>query len=169
MFTGFFFALKRYRVPISVTEWLCLMEALSLGFAKSNLTTFYYLARSVLVKSETYFDQYDQAFQYYFQGIDTPPEVTKDVLDWLTDPRNELNLTPEEIEQLKRLSMEELLEEFEKRLQEQTERHDGGSHWIGTGGTSPFGHSGANPGRDTGGGFRRRPVGDQNRVRNAVF
>ena len=145
MFTGFFFTLKKYKVPVSITEWLCLMDALDLGFAHSSLTDYYYLARSILVKSETHFDQYDQAFQDYFQGIETPVEIAEEILQWLQDPLNDLRLTPEELAQLRRMSLEELLKEFERRLQEQTERHDGGNRWIGTGGTSPFGHSGANP------------------------
>lgn len=145
MFTGFFFTLRKYKVPVSITEWLCLMAALERGFAHSNLTDFYYLARSILVKSETHFDQYDQAFQDFFHGIETPVEITEELMEWLKDPRNDLNLTPEELEELRRMSLDELLEEFERRLREQTERHDGGDHWIGTGGTSPFGHSGANP------------------------
>lgn len=120
------------------------MEALSKNCV-DNLNDFYYLARSILVKSETYFDQYDQAFQEYFNGIAPTPKITEELLNWLNNPRNRRELSPEEIAQLQKMDLEELLEEFEKRLQEQKERHDGGNYWIGTGGTSPFGHSGYNP------------------------
>jgi uncharacterized protein with von Willebrand factor type A (vWA) domain len=170
MFTAFFFALRKYKVPVSLTEWLCLMDALDQGFAYSNLTDFYYLGRAILVKSETHFDQYDQAFQDFFHGIETPVDITEEILEWLKDPRNELQLTPEELEQLRRMSLDELLEEFERRLQEQTERHDGGSHWIGTGGTSPFGRSGANPAGirlgGSGGGRSALKVASERRFRN---
>jgi uncharacterized protein with von Willebrand factor type A (vWA) domain len=145
MFTGFFYTLKRKKVPVSITEWLCLMDALSKGFARSNLTDFYYLARSILVKSEAHFDAFDLAFQEYFQGIKTPDEITDEVLNWLKDPKNLIELTPEEIAQLRRMDLEELIREFEERLRKQKERHDGGDYWIGTGGSSPFGNSGFHP------------------------
>ncbi len=170
MFIGFFFTLRKYKVPVSITEWLCLMEALEKDFAHSSLTDFYYLARAVLVKSEAHFDQYDQAFQDYFHGIETPPEVTEEILEWLQDPRNELRLTPEELDELRRMSLDELLEEFERRLREQTERHDGGHYWIGTGGTSPFGHSGSHPSGirigGQGGGRSALKVAAERRFRN---
>lgn len=144
MFTPFFFTLKDKKVPVSITEWMVLMEALSKNCA-SNMNDFYYLARSILIKSETHFDQYDVAFQEYFNGIAPPLEVTQDLISWLTDPKNRPHLTPEQIAAIQKMSLEELLKEFEKRLREQKERHDGGSYWVGTGGTSPFGHSGYNP------------------------
>ena len=160
MFTRFYYTLKSNHVPVSVTEWMILMEALSKGCI-NNLNDFYYLARAILVKSETHFDQYDVAFQEYFNGITPPLEVTEDLLNWLTDPRNGPQLTPEQIAAIKKMDIDELLKEFEKRLQEQKERHDGGSHWIGTGGTSPFGNSGYNPQ-----GIR---VGGHGGMRSAVF
>ena len=120
------------------------MEALSKGCV-SNLNDFYYLARAILVKSETHFDQYDIAFQQYFRGIAPPLELTEELLSWLTNPKNRTQLTPEQIAAMTKMDLKQLLEEFEKRLKEQKERHDGGSYWIGTGGTSPFGNSGYNP------------------------
>ncbi|MBN1375591.1 MAG: VWA domain-containing protein [Dehalococcoidia bacterium] len=144
MFTPFFYALKNKKVPVSITEWMILMEALEKGLV-DNLNDFYYLARAVLVKSETHFDQYDIAFQEYFNGIAPPLDITEELLQWLTDPQNRPNLTPEQIAALQKLNLEELIREYEKRLQEQKEQHDGGNRWIGTGGTSPFGHSGVNP------------------------
>ncbi len=137
--------LRRHKVPVSVTEWLTLMEALDEGYALSSLNVFYHLARALLVKSETYYDQYDQAFGACFRGSETSEDLTVKVLDWLKDPLNRLLLDPEELARLRRYDLEELRQLFEKRLQEQTERHDGGGRWIGTGGTSPFGHSGAHP------------------------
>lgn len=144
MFTPFFYTLKDKKVPVSITEWMILMEALSKGCV-NNMNDFYYLARSILVKSETHFDQYDVAFQEYFNGIAPPLDVTEELIAWLTDPKNRPQLTPEEIAAIQKMDLEELLKEFEKRLKEQKERHDGGDYWIGTGGTSPFGNSGYNP------------------------
>jgi uncharacterized protein len=144
MFTPFFYTLKDKKVPVSVTEWMILMEALAKGCV-GNMSDFYYLARSILVKSETHFDQYDVAFQEYFNGIAPPLDVTEELITWLTDPKNRPQLTPEEIAAIQKMDLEELLKEFEKRLKEQKERHDGGNYWVGTGGTSPFGNSGYNP------------------------
>ena len=144
MFTPFFYKLKEKKVPVSLTEWMILMEALS-KHCINNINDFYYITRAILVKSETHFDQYDLAFQEYFEGITPPLEVTEDLLSWLMDPKNRPELTPEQLALLKKMDLEELLREFEKRLREQKERHDGGDQWIGTGGTSPFGHSGYNP------------------------
>jgi hypothetical protein len=144
MFTPFFYKLKERKVPTSINEWMVLMEALDKGLIH-NMSDFYYLARAILVKSETHFDQYDVAFQEYFNGIAPPLEFTEELMAWLTDPKNRPELTPDEISALKKMDLEELLKEYEKRLKEQKERHDGGDYWIGTGGTSPFGHSGRNP------------------------
>ena len=86
MFTDFFFLLRAYGVPVTVTEWLALMRALALGLAPAGLDQFYGVARSILVKSEAYFDQYDQAFAAAFEGIDTPPQIEDEVWQWLADP-----------------------------------------------------------------------------------
>lgn len=129
---------------MSITEWMILMEALSRGYI-TNLDDFYYLARAILVKSEAYYDQYDVAFQEYFKGIESPQEITEQILDWLKDPINRMVLGEEEKALFDNMDLDELLREFEKRLKEQTEQHDGGGHWIGRGGTSPFGHSGYHP------------------------
>ncbi|MCL5959236.1 MAG: VWA domain-containing protein [Chloroflexi bacterium] len=145
MFVDFFFTLRKHKVPVSLLEWMTLMEALDRGYAFSSLTNFYHLARSILVKSETHYDAYDVAFKEYFEGIETPEEISDQVLDWLNDPVRRLELSPEQLARLDRMSFEELLKTLEERLREQKERHDGGSKWIGTGGTSPFGHSGRNP------------------------
>lgn len=144
MFIDFFYILKKRRVPVSITEWMILMEALSRGYI-TNLDDFYYLARAILVKSEAYYDQYDVAFQEYFKGIESPQEITEQILDWLKDPINRMVLSEEEKALFDSMDFDEVLREFEKRLREQTEQHDGGGHWIGRGGTSPFGHSGYHP------------------------
>jgi len=160
MFIQFFYTLRKYKVPVSITEWMVLTEALNQGFAWSSLNEFYYLARSVLVKSETFYDQYDQAFQEYFRGIETPEAIRDEVLEWLKNPLNQLPLSAEELAEIEHMDLDELMRLFEQRLREQTEAHHGGNKWIGTGGTSPFGHSGYHPG-----GIR---VGGESRNRSAV-
>ena len=164
MFTDFFFLLRLYGVPVTVTEWLALMHALALGLAPAGLDQFYAVARSILVKSEAYFDQYDQAFAALFEGIDTPPQIEDEVWDWLADPLRMPGLSDEERRllavTLEGLDLEALERMFRERLAEQSEAHHGGNHWVGTGGTSPFGHSGHHPG-----GIR---VGGQSRRRSAV-
>ena len=144
MFTDFFYTLREKKVPVSITEWMTLMEALSRGYI-SNLDEFYYLARAILVKHEAHFDHYDAAFQQYFKGIETPSEITEQILEWLKDPINRMTLTEEERALFDTMDLDELLKELEERLREQTEQHDGGNRWIGKGGTSPFGHSGYHP------------------------
>jgi uncharacterized protein with von Willebrand factor type A (vWA) domain len=143
MFTNFFYSLKQKKVPVSITEWMTLMEALAKGYI-NNLDDFYYLARAILVKNEAHFDQYDAVFNEYFKGIKSPAEISEQIIEWLKDPINMSVLSPEEQQLLNGMDLEELIKEFEKRLQEQTEQHDGGKHWIGRGGKSPFGHSGVN-------------------------
>jgi len=169
MFTDFFYTLKERKVPVSITEWMALMEALSKGYI-SNLNDFYYLARAILVKSEAYYDQYDVAFQEYFKGIEAPPEIMEQVLDWLKDPINRMLLSDEERALLDSMELDELLRELEKRLKEQTEQHDGGDYWIGRGGTSPFGHSGQHPGGvrigGGGGGGSAIQIAEQRQFRN---
>src|SRR4030042_2034518 len=85
MFIGFFYALKYRKVPVSITEWMTLMQALAQGHAR-NMEDFYYLARAILVKSENYFDQYDVAFQEYFKGVEFPPEISEQIMEWLESP-----------------------------------------------------------------------------------
>ena len=143
MFTDFFYILRKYKVPVSVTEWMTLVEALARGYINS-LDEFYFLARAILVKSESYYDHYDIAFQEYFTGIETPAEILEKVLAWLKDPLS-LPFSEKQKASFDQMKFDELLRELEKRLEEQTEQHDGGDHWIGRGGTSPFGHSGHHP------------------------
>jgi len=163
MFSDFFYTLKRKGVPVSITEWMTLMQALSNGYI-STLEEFYYLARAILVKSETHFDQYDLAFQEYFQGIETPDAIRDEILEWLNSPQGRADvmsmLTEEERAALDQMDLEELIKELEKRMKEQEGQHDGGGYWIGRGGTSPFGHSGRHPA-----GIR---IGGESRGRGAV-
>ena len=159
MFTSFFYILRKQKVPVSITEWMTLMHALAQGCINS-LDDFYFLARAVLVKSEAYYDQYDVAFQEYFSGKTSPADITEQVMEWLKDPLNRMNLTREEQAAMDKMNLDELMKELENRLKEQTSQHDGGNRWIGRGGTSPFGHSGTHPG-----GIR---VGGHSRGRSAV-
>lgn len=145
MFVNFFYLLKAYGVPVAINEWMLLMEALGKGMALSSLTGFYHLARSVLVKSETYYDRYDQAFYSYFRGIETPLELTEKVLQWLEKALPPRHVSPAERRQFEQWDLEDLRRRLEQRLREQQDAHHGGSKWIGTGGTSPFGHSGYHP------------------------
>ena len=155
MFTNFYYVLRNKGVPVSVTEWVSFMEALYEGHFQASLNHLYYVGRAFLVKSEAYYDQFDLAFQEYFGGIKTEDVDLSKVLDWLENPLNKLpRLTPEEIAEMqqkmeefrKQHDMEELMRQFRERLKEQTDRHDGGSKWVGTGGKSPFGAYGNHPG-----------------------
>ncbi|KJR48564.1 hypothetical protein UF75_1092 [Desulfosporosinus sp. I2] len=150
MYTNFFYALRREGIPVSITEWMTLMEALSVGLAESSLSGFYYLARAILVKSESHFDQYDLAFQTYFQGMETPEQLLDQVSQWMENPLPPKMFSEEERnELLKKLGLpdwESLKAALEERLRTQDGAHHGGGNWIGTGGTSPFGHSGFHPG-----------------------
>ncbi|WP_027715740.1 VWA domain-containing protein [Desulfuromonas sp. TF] len=147
MFLSLFHALRALRVPVSVTEWLTLLEGLSKGLHKESLNDFYYLSRSLLVKDVAYYDAFDQAFAHCFKGQSLPEDlVTREqILEWLQGPLAPLRLSPEQIEEMKALSLPELLRELEKRLQEQEKPHHGGQKWIGTGGTSPYGANGSHP------------------------
>ncbi len=145
MFIDFFYLLKAYGVPVSITEWMTLMEALARGMALSSLTGFYHLARAVLVKSEAHYDRYDLAFASYFKGVETPLELTEKVLNWLENALPPRLISPEERKQFENWDLEELKRQLEERLREQQGEHHGGSNWIGTGGTSRFGHSGYHP------------------------
>jgi uncharacterized protein with von Willebrand factor type A (vWA) domain len=150
MFTRFFFLLREKGVPCTITEWLSFLEALNGGFLQTSLNHLYYVGRAFLVKNEAYYDMFDEAFREYFGGIEEIPIDLDRVLEWLADPCHLPPLTEEEMrEVMERLGhVKDLLElekEFLKRLKDQRERHDGGSRWVGTGGTSPFGAYGLHP------------------------
>lgn len=164
MFTDFFYQLRSEGLPVSLTEWMTFMEALNKGLAMSNLNVFYHLARTTLVKSEALFDRFDIAFAKYFSGIETDDALLNKVWEWLSNPLPPRGMSPEELERWRSLlgdvDLEELKRLFMERLKEQTEAHHGGGKWIGTGGTSPFGHSGYHPA-----GIR---IGGESHARSAV-
>ncbi len=148
MLTNFFYALREADLKPSVTEYLTLLEALEKRVAFCSIDEFYYLSRATLVKDETKFDKFDRVFGRYFQGVE---DVMGDLLsaeipaEWLQQMK-QLNLSEEEMKKIQALGgLDKLMEELKKRLEEQKERHEGGNKWIGTGGTSPFGHGGYNP------------------------
>jgi len=162
MFVGFFFLLRELGIPVTPTAFLRLMKALRLGLITS-LDDFYVGARAIMVKSEKYFDLYDQAFAHYFKGYELEPlvgveleEFAKAMLEeWLKDPEGLSEFLGIPQEELQRLSPKELVKYFLERLKEQTEAHHGGNKWIGTHGTSPVGHSGYHPGGMRVGGVSR--------------
>jgi len=138
VFVEFLYRLRAQGLKVTPTEWLTLMDALSRGHARSSLSVFYHLARATLVKTEADFDRYDQAFGSHFEGLEDTFDLDEELLKWLENPVMPRALTEAEMAALDRLDLDTLREEFEKRLQEQQERHDGGSRWVGTGGTSPL-------------------------------
>jgi len=146
MLIDFFFALRNAKVPVSIKEFLTLLEALEKSVIAPSLDEFYYLARLVMVKDEAHFDKFDRAFGSYFKGIEAVFDTTKGEipLDWLIK-RMERELTPEQKAALEKFGYDKLMDRLGELLKEQKERHEGGSKWIGTGGTSPFGHGGTNP------------------------
>jgi hypothetical protein len=170
LFLQFFYTLRQLKVPVSLTEWMTLMEALAKGHAQGSLSAFYFMARAILIKSEAFYDQYDQAFAHVFKDAALPPDIRQEILDWLADPLNQLKLSEEDLAKMKMMDLDTLREELEKRLKEQDERHDGGGKWVGTGGTSPFGHSGSHPGGirigGTGGGGHAIQIAAARRFRN---
>jgi uncharacterized protein with von Willebrand factor type A (vWA) domain len=162
MFVDFFYLLKKVGIPVSPTSFLRLQKALSMGLINS-IDDLYTGARTILVKSEKYFDLYDQVFAHRFQGVELKDpdevelsEVVRGLLDeWLKNPRELAEILGVKEEDLSKLSPEELIKYFLDRLKEQTEAHHGGGKWIGTGGTSPVGHSGYHPGGMRVGGVSR--------------
>lgn len=147
MLLNFFEGLRKAGVPASLKELLTLIEALEKHVAFGSVDDFYLLARTCLVKDEKYYDRFDRAFALYFKELESLEDFL-DVLipeDWLRK-EFEKSLTDEERAKIQSLGgLEKLIEEFKKRLEEQKARHQGGNKWIGTGGTSPFGHGGYNP------------------------
>src|SRR4030067_102006 len=162
MFVDFFYLLKKAGIPVSPTSFLRLQKALGMGLINS-LDDFYTGARAILVKSEKYFDLYDQVFAHQFKGAELKEpeefelsEIARALLDeWVKDPKGLAEALGVDEKDLLKLSPEELIQYFIDRLKEQTEAHHGGRKWIGTGGTSPVGHSGYHPGGMRVGGVSR--------------
>lgn len=167
MFIEFFYTLRERGIPVTPTSFLRLQKALKLGMVRS-IDDFYTAARAILVKSERYFDTYDQVFAHFFKGVTLLEpedleltEIARAMLEeWLKNPAEMAQALGLDEKELKSMTPEELIRYFFDRLKEQTEAHHGGNRWIGTGGTSPVGHSGHHPG-----GMR---VGGRSRSKSAI-
>lgn len=167
MFVEFFYTLRERGIPVTPTSFLRLQKALKLGVIHS-MDDFYTAARAILVKSERYFDTYDQVFAHFFRGITLLEpedieltEIAKALLqEWLKNPAEMAQALGLDEKKIQAMTPEELIKYFFDRLKEQTDAHHGGNRWIGTGGTSPVGHSGHHPG-----GMR---VGGRSRNKSAI-
>ena len=147
MLINFFHGLRDAGVPVSTKELLDLLEGLKQRVVFANIDDFYYFSRTCMVKDEKYFDRFDQAFGAHFKDLEGLDDIIEALIpdEWL---RSEFmkNLSDEDKAKIESLGgLEKLIEEFKKRLEEQKERHEGGSKWVGTGGTSPFGQEGFHP------------------------
>jgi uncharacterized protein with von Willebrand factor type A (vWA) domain len=144
---SFFYRLRGCGLRVTPQQWLTVLDGLAKGLHGSSLAGFYSLSRSVLVRDESELDDFDLCFAAHFEGIEsTATTIEEEVWAWLEGAVPGPEIDPEWRHALDLVDVEALRAEFERRLQEQTERHDGGDHWIGTGGTSPFGHGGSSPG-----------------------
>ena len=147
MFATFFHELRSAKIPVTLKEYLTLLEAIDAGIAGGRVEDFYYLARAALVKDERNLDRFDQVFGHVFKGLELTSEALEAAIpeEWLRRI-SELHLSDEDKARIAELGgWEKIMEELQKRLAEQKERHQGGNKWIGTGGTSPFGAYGYNP------------------------
>jgi len=168
MFLNFFYELKQAGVPVSVREYLTFLQAMNADLAEKHIEEFYYLSRASLVKDERHLDKFDRVFSQVFEGIVSLAEDLRGDIpeEWLR-ALGERFFTDEEKAQIASLGgWEKIMEELKKRLEEQKGRHQGGSKWIGTGGTSPYGAYGYNPegvriGQDGNRNFRAIKVWDK--------
>ncbi|MEL6292365.1 MAG: VWA domain-containing protein, partial [Pseudomonadota bacterium] len=148
MFVRFFEDLRAAKIPVSLREYLTLMEALSLDLANRRVEDFYYLSRAALVKDERHIDRFDQVFGHVFKGLEalSTEDLTTDIPeDWLKSIGAKY-LSDEDKAKIEALGgWDKLMETLKERLEEQKGRHEGGNRWIGTRGTSPFGADGYNP------------------------
>ena len=151
MLIDYFYTLRAAQVPVSVKEYLMLLQALAQGVIgpergeSSGMEDFYHLSRATLVKDERHFDKFDRAFAAYFKGVTQVADFSRDIpAQWLRQAMQRL-LSDEQKNNAPKVDWDDLLRTLQERLQEQKGRHEGGSKWIGTGGTSPFGHGGYNP------------------------
>ena len=146
MLIDFFFALKTAKIPVSIKEYLILLEGLKKNVIEPSIDDFYFFSRTALVKDEQNYDKFDKAFGAYFNGHAMKVDLERDLpLDWLMK-KLDRELTPEEKAQVESLGgWDALMQRLKEILDEQKDRHEGGSKWIGTGGTSPFGNGGYNP------------------------
>lgn len=147
MLVNFFFGLKNAGIPVTIRELLDLIAALKSHLVFANLDDFYVLSRAIMVKDEKYYDKFDRAFALYFKDLESFYDILSTLIpdEWLKK-EFERYLSQEDKDKIQSLgSLEKLIEEFKKRLEEQKEKHAGGNKWIGTGGTSPFGQEGYHP------------------------
>lgn len=176
MFHEFFSQLRAAKVPVSIREYLTLLEALDKNVAGETVDGFYYVSRAALVKDERNLDKFDQVFSHVFRGMDYLTDLfgegDQDIPEEWLRKMSEKFLSPEEMAEIEALGgLEALMETLKKRLEEQNERHEGGNKWVGTGGTSPFGAYGYNPegvriGQDKGRHGRAVKVWDKRQFRN---
>ena len=148
MFLNFFNELRAAKIPVTLKEYLILLEAMDKQVIDMEVEDFYYLSRTALVKDERNLDKFDKIFGSTFKGLDGMAdalEATEFPEEWLRK-MTEKFLTPEEMAEIEALGgFEKLMETLKQRMEEQKKRHEGGNKWIGTGGTSPFGANGYNP------------------------
>ena len=152
MFQHFFYTLQEFGLKVTLGEWLTLQEALDKGLANSSLTDFYYLARMILVKSETDFDKFDMAFENEFKSAKYEADITDTMLEWLDksdlydqwreEKVHEMNEQGEQVD----IDKKDVEQKFRDRLKDQDAEHNGGSFWIGTMGKTSFGNMGGNVG-----------------------
>ena len=148
MFLNFFNELREAKAPVTLKEYLALMEAMDKGVIDRDVEDFYYLARTALVKDERNIDKFDKVFGHVFKGLDTLGDAieSQDLPEEWLRKMTEKFLSPEEMAEIEAMGgFEKLMETLKQRLEEQKKRHEGGNKWIGTGGTSPFGANGYNP------------------------
>jgi hypothetical protein len=146
MFLNFFLLLKEEGLPVSIGEYLNLLEALHKRVTRFSVEEFYFLSKTILIKHEQFLDRYDLLFGNYFHGTELPADILKEIpKDWLQKEIDRL-FTPEEKALIEKMGgLDKLMERLKQLMEEQKEKHQGGNKWIGTGGTSPFGNSGFNP------------------------
>ena len=146
MLLDFFFQLRDAKIPVTVREYLTLLEGMKAQFMTPSLDNFYHLSRLTLVKDERFFDRFDQVFGSYFKGLEKNMDLFAQLpKDWL-EKRFNREFTHEEMAAIEAMGgLDKLMERLKELLKEQKERHEGGSKWIGSGGTSPFGNNGYNP------------------------
>ena len=142
MFLDFFYLLREKGLDVTPTDWLTLTEALDKGLAGNSFTSFYCLCRAVLVKSESLYDKFDQAFLEHFKGIAEMPEIPPEFYQWLANPRGSESMDGQKHQSPYRTA-EQIEQMLRERIGEQTCQHNGGTYWVGTGGSSNFGNSGA--------------------------
>lgn len=145
MLIPFFLHLRQHKLPVSTKEFLTLLDGLQQRVCGHSIDDFYVFSRTCLIKDESHYDRFDKAFGSYFSGVTEIPGLDVDLPeDWLKALATK-HLSAEEKAALKKLGWDSLMEEFKKRLEEQKGRHQGGSKWVGTGGSSPFGNAGYHP------------------------